>query len=204
VSAGPHENRVRRGRGRPAGGSDARERILTAARAEFAARGYDAVSLRAIARAAGVDPALLHHYFDGKEQVFAAAMRLDIDPREIVTTVLTGPRDELGERLVRFFLSVWSDRDRRGPFLGLLAAATSSDAAAAMLREFFASALLTRIADALGRPDARLRTSLVASQLVGLGIVRYVVAVEPLASASDDDVVALVGPVVQAYLTGGS
>ena len=113
------------------------------------------------------------------------------------------PRDELGARLVRFFLSVWSDPDRRAPFLSLIGAAASSEAAAAMLREFFASALLARIADVLGRPDARLRTSLVASHLVGLGIVRYVVAVEPLASATDEEVVALVGPVVQAYFTGG-
>jgi AcrR family transcriptional regulator len=201
VSADGGEPRVRR-RGRPAGGSDARERILSAARAEFAARGYDAVSLRAIARAAEVDPALLHHYFDGKDQVFAAAMRFDVDPRELVAAVLDGPLEQLGERLTRFFLSVWSDPDRRAPFVSLISAAATSDAAAAMLREFLASALLARVTDALGRPDARLRTSLAASHLVGLGVVRYVVAVEPLASASDDEVVALVGPVVQAYFTG--
>jgi AcrR family transcriptional regulator len=193
---------ARRGRGRPAGGSDARERILAAAREEFVARGYDAVSLRGIARTARVDPALLHHYFEGKEQVFTAAMRLDVDPREIATSVVAGPREQTGERLVRFFLAVWSDPERRTPFLALLAAAVSNEAAATMAREFLASALLGRIAEAVDAPDAGLRAGLAAAQLLGLGVTRFVLAVEPVASATEDEVVALVGPVVQAYLTG--
>src|SRR3954470_4690841 len=133
---------TRRKPGRPPGRSDARDRILAAARGEFAARGYDAASIRGIARAAGVDPALVHHYFGGKEQVFVAAMELPFDPTVVLPGILAGDQSTVGERFARFFLSIWSSADARGPFIALLRAASTSDEAAGMLRSFVEQALL--------------------------------------------------------------
>ncbi|NHC44208.1 TetR/AcrR family transcriptional regulator [Motilibacter aurantiacus] len=192
-------------RGRPSGTSDARDRILGAARSEFAAKGYDKASLRGIARAAEVDPALVHHYFAGKEQVFVAAMRLPFDPALALPEVLAGPPEGLGERVARFFLGVWSEPATREPLLGLLSAATSSEAAAGMLREFVTGSLLARVADAspiADHPDRRLRVEAGAAQLLGVALLRHVVRVEPLASAPEEDVVALVAPTLQRYLSG--
>ena len=191
-----------RGRGRPAGGSDSRERILDAARQVFAERGYEAASLRGIARAAEVDPSLVHHYFRGKEQVFVAAMQLPFDPSEAVPLLLAGGAEDLGERVVRFFLSVWSDEEARAPFVAMLGAATASEAAAGMMREFVSGALLARVAEGLDVPDAPLRAATAASHLVGLGLARYVLRVPPLAAASEDEICALVGPTIQRYLVG--
>jgi AcrR family transcriptional regulator len=193
---------VRRGPGRRPGAADTRGEILTAAREEFAARGYDGATIRGIARAANVDPALVHHYFGGKEQVFVAAMELPFDPSVVLPTLLSGDQTGLAERITRFFLAIWSDADRRAPFLALLRSATTSEAGAAMLRSFVQQALLGRVVASVdGSPDPELRVTLVASHLIGLALVRYVVRVEPLASASDDEVVALVAPMIQRYLT---
>jgi AcrR family transcriptional regulator len=192
---------ARRGPGRPAGGSDAYERILTAAREVFGANGYERASLRSIARAAGVDPALVHHYFESKEQVFVAAMDLPFDPRQALPEVVDGPWDSVGERLVRFFLGVWADPAGRGPFVALVSAATASPAGAALLREFVSGVLFPVLAARVQSPDAELRIQAAAAQLVGLGLLRHVVGVEPLATAPDEVVVALVAPTVQRYLS---
>jgi AcrR family transcriptional regulator len=191
---------ARRGPGRPVGGSDRRAAILEAAREEFAEKGYAAASVRAIARSAAVDPALVHHYFGTKEQVFVAAMELPIAPAELVPQILEGPRDELGERLVRSFLGVWANPDFRTPMLGMLRSAMTGEEGAAMMREFVGSALLGRIAAALG-PIEPLRVEVAAAQMVGVVILRHVLRMEPLASASEDEVVALVAPTLQRYLT---
>jgi AcrR family transcriptional regulator len=195
---------ARRGPGRRPGAADTRGEILAAARTEFADNGYDGATIRGIARAAGVDPALVHHYFGAKEQVFVAAMELPFDPSVELPKVLSGDPARLGERATRFFLSIWSNADSRAPFLALLRSATTSEAAAAMLRSFVASALIRRVAAGVGEvPDRELRIALSASHLLGLALLRYVIKVEPLASASDDEVVAIVAPTVQRYLTGG-
>lgn len=191
-----------RGRGRPAGGSDARDRILAAARQEFAAKGYDKVSLRGIARTAEVDPALLHHYFSGKEQVFVSAMQLPFDPADALPLILAGPIEELGERITRFFLGVWSEPEGRGAFLALLSSATTTPAGAALLREFASDALLSQVAARLGVPDAELRVEAALTQMLGLALGRFVIGLEPLASLPTDDVVRLIAPTVQHYLTG--
>ena len=194
---------ARRGPGRRPGAADTRGEILDAARAEFAARGYDGATMRGIARTAGVDAALVHHYFGGKEQVFVAAMELPFDPAAALPMVLAGDPAQIGERFTRFFLSIWSDADARGPFLALLRSASTSEGAAAMLRSFVEQALLGRVVAQLPpSPDRPLRMTLAASQLLGMALMRYVVQVEPLASASEDDVVALVAPALQRYLTG--
>ena len=191
---------TRRGPGRPSDGGDRRAVILTRAREEFADKGYAGASLRAIARSAGVDPALVHHYFGTKEQVFVAAMELPFTPAELVPQILDGPRDELGERLVRTFLGIWSHPDFRTPMLGMLRSAMTGEQGAAMLREFVGSALLGRIGAAIGPIDP-LRVQVAAAQMVGVVILRHVVLLEPLASAAEDDVVALVAPTLQRYLT---
>lgn len=175
--------------------------ILASARQEFADKGYAGASVRGIARSAEVDPALVHHYFGTKEQVFVAAMELPFTPAEMLPQILDGPRDGLGERLVRTFLGVWAHPDFRTPMLGMLRSAMTGEQGAAMMREFVGSALLGRIAAAVGPIDP-LKVQLAAAQMVGVVILRHVVRLEPLASATEDDVVALVAPTLQRYLTG--
>lgn len=186
--------------GRRPGTTDTRAEILDAARRLFGDNGYDGTTIRAIATAAGVDPALIHHFFGTKERVFVAAMELPFDPAVEVPKVLEGDPDALGERFVRFFLSVWREPAGRAPFLAVLRSATVNEHAAAMLREFVSTALLGRVAAGSGTP--RLRVEAAAAQLIGLVMLRYVVRVEPLASADEETVVATVAPVVQRYLTG--
>ena len=192
---------ARRGPGRPADGGDRRTAILSAAREQFAATGYAAASVRGIARQAGVDPALVHHYFGTKEQVFVAAMQLPFQPGEMLPQVLAGDPDGLGERLVRLFLGAWDSPEFRAPMLGMLRSAMTGEQGAAMLREFVGSALIGRVAEAVGPVDP-LRVQAAAAQMVGVVILRHVIRLEPLASASADDVVALIAPVVQRHLLG--
>ncbi|MGH8892309.1 MAG: TetR family transcriptional regulator [Actinomycetes bacterium] len=192
---------ARRGPGRPADGGDRRSAILDAAREQFAEKGYTAASVRGIARRAGVDPALVHHYFGTKEQVFVAAMELPFQPAEMLPQALDGDREGLGERLVRLFLRIWADPDFRTPMLGMLRSALTGEQGAAMLREFVGSALLARIGAAAGPVDP-LRVEAAAAQMVGVVILRHVVRLEPLASATEDEIVETVAPTLQRYLVG--
>ena len=188
--------------GRRPGDSGTRDAILDAARRAFAERGYDQVTIRGVAETAGVDPALVHHYFGSKEGLFVAAMELPVDPAVMVEMLLAGDRDQIGERIAGTFVSVWDQAANQHPLLALIRSAVSSEKAAAMLREFLADALLRRVAERLGKADGQLRASLVASQLMGLAIARYIVRIEPLASAPPPVVVAAIGPTVQRYVTG--
>ena len=192
---------AKRGPGRPADGGDRRTAILSAAREQFAATGYAAASVRGIARQAGVDPALVHHYFGTKEQVFVAAMQLPFQPGEMLPQVLAGDPDGLGERLVRLFLGAWDSPEFRAPMLGMLRSAMTGEQGAAMLREFVGTALIGRVAEAVGPVDP-LRVQAAAAQMVGVVILRHVIRLEPLASASVEDVVALIAPAVQRHLLG--
>jgi len=192
----------RRGPGRRPGSADTRGQVLDAARTEFAEKGYDGTSVRGIARAAGVDPALVHHYFGSKEQVFVAAMALPMDPATALPDVLAGDPGELGERFARLFLGLWSDEAFREPMLALLRSATTGEKGAQMLREFVNTALLSRVAQGLSGPDVALRVSTAAAQLVGLVMLRYVIKIPPLVAATEDDLVALVAPTLQRYLAG--
>ena len=188
--------------GRRPGASGTREAILDAARRAFAGQGYQHATIRGVAELAGVDPALVHHYFGTKQALFVAAMRLPVNPVEQLTAVLADGPDQVGERLVAVFLSIWDHAADRSPLLALVRSATGDERAAAMLREFIAEEVLGQIAHRLGRPDARLRAALAGSQLIGLAMARYIVKVEPLASAPAAQVVAALGPTVQRYLTG--
>ncbi|MGW2096728.1 TetR/AcrR family transcriptional regulator [Streptomyces olivaceoviridis] len=193
-----------RRRGRPPRTESAgtRDRILTAAREEFSARGYEKTSVRGIAKAAGVDSALVHHYFGTKEQIFEAAVEVAFAPAlDAPEAVAEGPPDVVGERLTRFVFGVWENPTTRTPLLAIVRSAVNNDTAAAVFRRLVATQLLRRIAAQLELPDAELRAELAAAQLVGCAMLRYVIKVEPLASADLERIIARVAPVVQGHLT---
>lgn len=181
--------------GRRPGQTETREQILASARALFAAQGYDGTTIRAIAAEADVNPALIHHFFGSKDQVFAASLALPVDPAVLVSTVIDGPREQAGERLIRLILTVWGNPQARSPFLALIRSVASNEDAARMMRQFMNRAIIGRIGPALGVSE--LRMTAVGTQLIGMAMLRYVIAVEPLASATDDEVVALIAPVIQ-------
>ena len=188
--------------GRPPGPGNSRAAVLEAARRAFAARGYQAASLRAIAADAGVDPGMVRHFFGSKAGLFQAAMQLPVDFERAVPALLAGGLDGIGERLVRFFLSIFEAPADRSPFITLIRSAVSHEESARMFREFLTEALVGRVAAALDRPSAELRATFVGSQMAGLALLRYVIGVEPLASADAETVVAAIAPTVQRYLTG--
>ncbi|XVQ85557.1 TetR family transcriptional regulator [Microbispora siamensis] len=186
--------------GRRPGAADTRGEILAAARRVFAEKGFDKATIRGIAREAGVDPALVHHYFDSKEGMFVAAMRLPMDPSSALPLILSGPREEVGERLVRFILTMTADPAAREPLLGLVRTAMVNEQAVGMVREFFTTAVLGRVAEALDVPPLRMEAAF--AQLFGVVMTRYILRFEPLASADVEEIVALLGPTMQRYLSG--
>lgn len=202
MSARPAERPERRRTGRRAGGTSTREAILDAARRRFAERGYEGATIRAIAADAGVDPALVHHFYGTKERLFVDATRFPAVPSELIARVAERGRDHLGEELVRAVLAVWESPDSQEQAIALLRSAMTNERAAAMVRGFVSNAILGRVAAVLGDDDAEFRAALVASQIVGLGMARFIVRVEPVASADVEDLVHAIGPTVQRYLTG--
>lgn len=188
--------------GRRPGESGARGAILDAARGRFASDGYDAATIRGIAHDAGVDPALVHHYFGTKQRLFTAAMDVPFDPAAYLSMVLSGGLDGIGERLARAFLDLWDQPEGGGHLIALLRSAVTQERAATMVREFLSGAILAPVAAELGRPDADLRTDLVASQLLGLVMARAILRLEPLASTDREVVAAAIAPTLQRYLTG--
>jgi AcrR family transcriptional regulator len=218
--------------GRRGGDSGTREAILTAARDRFGEVGYDRATIRSIAAAAGVDPALVHHFFGPKDRLFAAAMRLPMVPSDVVDAALAFPGAtamragarapagkagaggggggeavaSLGDHVIRTVLGVWDVDEVRSAFLGLLRSAVTSDQAATMLREFATDAILGRIAqvaqDATGDGDGEYRAALAASQMLGLALARYVLRIAPIAQASNEELAAAIGPSLDRYLTG--
>ena len=190
--------------GRRPGDSGARDDILGAARRAFGTVGFAGATIRGIAREAGVDPALVHHYFGNKDQLFAASLELPLDPTKVIPAVLAQGRDGLGERLARTFLGIWDNTPGQGPMLAMLRSAVSDPMAAGSLRDFLSRVVLEPLAQAAGGDEgAPLRASLAASQIVGLAVARYVVALEPLASASIDELAPRLGPVLERHLAGG-
>ncbi|GAA0472535.1 TetR family transcriptional regulator [Actinoplanes capillaceus] len=188
--------------GRRPGNPDTREAILVAARSAFAEKGYDGASIRAIATGAGVDPALVHHYFGTKDKLFLETMNSPVDPLDLINEATAGERDEIGVRFVRAFLTMW-DGPRGAAAVALLRSVVGTEWTTKLFREFIITQILRRAVPKLGLdPDqAHLRVTLAASHLVGLAMARYVIKVEPLASAPTDALVAAVGPAVQRYLT---
>jgi AcrR family transcriptional regulator len=189
--------------GRRPGNPGTRESIVAAARAAFAEQGYEAASLRAIARRAGVDPALVHHYFDGKPDLFVEVLHLATDPRVIAARI-----KELGQGrgtdLARAFLDLWERprADGRSPFVGLVEAVSASQQASDGLREFIADRVWSFVGSGLDPAETAMRHCFIASQLFGLAWVRYILRLEPFASATVDDLASWVGPALDRALDG--
>jgi AcrR family transcriptional regulator len=191
-----------RPRGRRPGASDTREAILAAARARFAAHGYDRTRIRDVAQDARVDPALVHYFFRTKDGLFAAAMELPLRPAEVLGPLVAEGIPGLGERIVRRLLSVWDDPAYRSALMAIVQGASAHPGAANALREFITREIVGRIAGAVEADRPELRANLVASQVIGLIAARYVARVEPLASLDAEEVVGMVGPTLQRYLDG--
>lgn len=190
----------RRGPGRPRDPVDTRGAILAAASAEFARHGYDKTTIRGVARSAGVDPALVYHYFGNKQGMLVAVLDLPLNPAEAVSGLLRDGLDGIGERLVRFLLSVWDSPEGRLRFLALIRTAVTNDAVADLMRDFFTREVLAQISKQIQAPDPDLRAGLAFSHVMGMAVARYVIRVEPLASASPEAIARLLGPIVERYL----
>jgi AcrR family transcriptional regulator len=187
--------------GRRPGATTTREGILDAARELFATRGYDATTIRGIATSAGVDPALVHHFFGSKDELFLTVLRVPETVMSQVPALLGGDLEQAGERLTRFFLGLFESPDTRAAILTTLRSAVTQEEAARIMRESITARLLAGVRDVLpDRPE--LRMTLAMAHLNGLAIGRYVLAVPPLADMPLDDVVAWVAPAIQRYLTG--
>lgn len=192
--------------GRRPGKQDTRTSILDSARWIFADQGYDSASVRQIASAAGVDPALIYHYFGTKDELFLAVVRPPIDPATLVPRIFAGGADGVAERLLRTFLSV-IESPVSGPAMRSFIRGTVSRAWAGRLaREFFATQIVRRVVEELDTEvpanEIPMRASLVASQLFGLAMTRYVLELPPLCDLPAEDVVTAVAPNIQRYLTG--
>ncbi len=191
-----------RGRGRRPGGPDTRGQILAAARESFADKGFGSTTIRGVAADAGVDPALVHHYFGSKDDLFLAALEIPVDPRVLVPTVFDEGVDGAGERLVRLLLSVWDDPATRLPLIALLRSSLVQGTPETLLQQGILRMVLQPMRDALPAEEADRRVQLVISQMVGLVVTRYLLALEPLASMPAEQVVAWVAPTLQRYLDG--
>jgi len=187
--------------GRRPGATGTRERIAAAATEAFAAAGFDGATIRGIARQAGVDPALVHHYFGSKERLFVATMRLPFDPAQLAATLVSGGIDGIGERIMRFAVGVWSQPGVRPVVQGIARSAASDQQAAAILRGLLEATLLPAIRS-LGVDQPELRASLLWSLVIGIVFGRFVVQVSPLAEADPEELVTLVAPALQAVLGG--
>jgi AcrR family transcriptional regulator len=187
-------------RGRRPGGEDTRAVIVQTARKSFAAKGYDRTSLRGVAREAGVDPALVHHYFEGKAALFAETLDVPVNPAELIERITAGDVDRLGWRIVETFLGVWEPPERRDALIALVRSSMTTEEAARMLREFLGREVFGRIAASTGASDPQLRGALAASQMIGLVGARYVIKVPALAEATREQLVERIGPVLQHHL----
>ncbi|MGV1010336.1 MAG: TetR family transcriptional regulator [Dermatophilaceae bacterium] len=189
-----------RRRGPRTGGQDTRAAIIEAARAEFAAKGYDGATLRGIARTAGVDPRLVHHYFDGKQNVFQEVLHMPVHLDEVIEGVFTKGSDGLGERVLRTFFAVWDAPGASERLVAFVASASSGTDNARTMQQFLAREVLSRITRFARADDPQLRASLVASQLLGIAIARYVLKIEPIASADPEVLVPFLAPTLERYL----
>lgn len=187
--------------GRRPGGASTHDAVLLAARALFAERGYRATSVRAIAAAAGVTPAMIHHFFGSKQQVFLAAIRMPIDPAAVLGELLRRPRDEFPEHFVRRFVGYWSDPET-GPALQSMirSVVAGGDETGAAIRAYASTVLLPRVAEALDLPPDRVAAAL--SIMIGMAVARWIIGIEQLAALSVEELVARYVPIVRAALRG--
>lgn len=185
--------------GRRSGPTTTAQDILDAARKLFAQNGYRDTTVRSVAAEAGVTAGLVHHFYGSKERLFLAATALPLHPVELVAGVVAGgPRRTLGERVVRAFVRVWRDPATGPQIVAVFRRALGTEGGSAFIREFTEGVMIPQLAVVLGIPP--LRVTAIMSQLVGLGIGRDLIGVGPLADASEDELAALFGPVVQGHL----
>jgi AcrR family transcriptional regulator len=187
--------------GRPRGKTDTRNVILAAARRMFADAGYDKTSMRDVAAAAAVDPAMIRHYFGSKAELFRATMGWPFEPAEIATRITGGARSAIGERLTRAFFEAWEEPDSRAPLLAILRGAATHEDSANLVRQFIQGQVYSHIAARIAGPDAELRIDLAMSQLLGIAYLRHILQVEPIASTPVEDLITQVAPVITRHLT---
>jgi AcrR family transcriptional regulator len=184
---------------RPAG-SDTREAILEAAREQFAQNGYGRTTMRGVASAAGVDARLVTHYFGSKQELFMESVRLPIDPDVFIARAFDGPPEQLAERVAWGLVGALDDPDTRRTALAIIRAAASEPEAADVIRAVLSERVLTPLTKRLDTDHPELRATFIASQFVGLAMARYVVGIEPLASAPPEQVVRAITPVIDHFL----
>jgi AcrR family transcriptional regulator len=189
-------------RGRRPGGPDTRGEILAAARESFAHKGFAGTTIRAVAASAGVDAALVHHYFGSKDDLFVAALEIKVDPRSVVPAVFEHGLDGAAERLLRLFLSVWDDPEARLPLVAVVRSSLGQEGPVNLLREAMFRIVFGPLREVLPVEEADRRAQLVATQVLGLIVGRYLLRLEPLASMSADELVGWMAPNVQRYLDG--
>jgi AcrR family transcriptional regulator len=186
-------------RGRRRGNPDTRAEILTAARTEFTERGYDRATIRAIAQRAAVDPALVLHYFGSKEELFAACLDVPLSPATVIRLVFESGADSIGTALVTAILAAWDTQGNTNQLVAVLRSATGEGPVHDLVREFAHTSILSALVAQLDTDDAERRAGLIASQLIGLLVGRYLLELEPLVSAPVDELAAQVGPVIDRY-----
>jgi AcrR family transcriptional regulator len=187
--------------GRRPGNADTRGEIVEAAKRVFAAKGYEAASLRGVAREAGVDPALVHHYFDGKASLFVAAMAIPFDPRHVREHAATP--EYSGARTIERFLTMWDRAEGTGSsFSSCTAAMATSRQVADSIREFVNERVWSQRHPIEGEGEAqtRKRTAMVSSQLMGLAFTRYILRVPPISTATPKQIGRWVGPTLDRYV----
>jgi AcrR family transcriptional regulator len=185
--------------GRRPGATDTRAAILTAAQAEFAAKGYDRATIRGIAAGAKVDPALVHHYFGTKEDLFAASIDLPIRPSELADTVMAEGVESAGRNITTIFFTTWENPVTRAPLLAMLRGAFDTRHGADVLREFFGTAMLGRVAGLIPGPEAEIRVALAVSHLIGVAVLRYVLGFPSLSDVPVARLIDEMSPKIQAY-----
>jgi AcrR family transcriptional regulator len=188
--------------GRPAGVSDTRQRILDSAREMFARNGISHTSIRAIAADAGVDSALVHHYFGTKQRLFAAAIEIPIDPMSVIGPLRETPVEELGLKVPSLLLPLWDSA--LGDRLIATMRSLLSGANVSLVRSFLQDVIIAEIGPRVDRPpgSGRVRIQFVASQLVGVVMARYIIGLEPFASLPPEQIAKTIAPNLQRYLTG--
>ncbi len=182
------------------GSDEVRDAVLDAARAAFHSKGYARTTVKGVAAMAGVAPSVVSKYYANKESMFAAAMRLPFDPSSAVPELLAPGLEGMGERLVRGTFDIFSDEETRDDLMALFQAGASAGRASQSIREFLEESVVDRLAATVGIPDARMRAALISSHLIGLAMIRYIVRLEPLASAPEDQIVKMYAPMIQDLL----
>lgn len=188
--------------GRPTGTSDSRDRILSSARELFARNGIDKTTIRAIAAGAGVDPALVHHYFGTKQQLFATAIHLPIDPAEVLGPLRATPIEQLGHELPSLLLPLWDSALGSGFIATLRSLMAGSDVS--LVRSFLQEVIAVEVGSRVDDPpgSGMLRIQFVASQMVGVAMARYILELQPFASLPVQQIADTIAPNLQRYLTG--